>query len=191
MGPGGDTLGVVGVVVGTDGSRAAAAAVRHAARIARDCGAALHVVASSRGPSGETIRAAAAVAHEQGIPARLHALRMPLSAALLEVAEREQAEMIVVQSSGAEMMLRRLSPPDHRGADRLGRSSVFVLDGEGVVGRPEPMAIRIDRSRRGLRLYVCRLRVHRSRAGEFLLDGLRRGRRVGSLDAGVLLLAAG
>src|SRR5438309_2388906 len=112
------------IVVGTDGSLTADRAVRRAADLARMCSARLHLVSAYRppgdmaliGPMGmavaagteEEVRAEVeamlqAVGKEiaaEGVSVSLHASAGHAADAILDVAEREQADLIVVGNRG-------------------------------------------------------------------------------------------
>lgn len=117
-----------GIVVGTDGSETAAKAVRRAADLAAATGATLHLVSGFRLPSramaavpegglvvaeagGEWDTDAAAGVLQMlaeiadgltGIETRTHAVPMAAVESLLEVADREGADLIVVGSRGMQ-----------------------------------------------------------------------------------------
>jgi len=110
------------IVVGTDGSETAAAAVAHAARLAGEHGAELHVVTAFPAPSGwigvgaagvgftldDVDRADAemkaildqAAASCNGVKPQLHAVSDEPAAAIIATAEAEDADLIVVGSRG-------------------------------------------------------------------------------------------
>jgi nucleotide-binding universal stress UspA family protein len=111
------------IVVGTDGSRTAQGAVRHAVELARVTGATLHVVsahqvamglagAAEMGPTGlDPIRAAAdaaaaaidrakAEADLAKVPVQTHEPTGAAAAALIDVAKATSADVIVVGSRG-------------------------------------------------------------------------------------------
>jgi nucleotide-binding universal stress UspA family protein len=114
------------IVVGTDGSKTAERAVRRAAELARLCSARLHVVTAYRpatdmaliGPMGAAVTDSADEPAPADIDAMLQALQEELSAdglsvtvhavpgraadALLDVAEAEDADAIVVGNRGVQ-----------------------------------------------------------------------------------------
>src|SRR5947209_581419 len=86
------------IVVGTDGSQTAAAAVGHAEAIARAFGAPLHVVSAGRtGVDRLLERVAAGI---EGIDVATHARAGDAASALLEVAEQVGAQLVVVGNRG-------------------------------------------------------------------------------------------
>ena len=112
------------IVVGTDGSKTAKAAVDHAAHIAYLSSATLHLVCAVRLPSRSALMAPefATVAHTadvdaeragkemldalasklraDGLAVRTHVSVEPPSAAICKVAEAERADVIVVGNKG-------------------------------------------------------------------------------------------
>ena len=114
------------IVVGTDGSATAARAVRKATEIARLCSASLHLVTGYHlphdmavvGPMGmalgveseDEVRSdvegmLASLAKEiaaEGLRVSVHATPGRASDAILDVAEREQADLIVVGNRGVQ-----------------------------------------------------------------------------------------
>jgi nucleotide-binding universal stress UspA family protein len=114
------------IVVGTDGSKTADRAVRQATELARLCAARLHVVTAYRpstdmaliGPMGAAVADAADEPVPADIDAMLQALKKELSAeglsvtvhgvagraadAILDVAEAEDADVIVVGNRGVQ-----------------------------------------------------------------------------------------
>jgi nucleotide-binding universal stress UspA family protein len=114
------------IVVGTDGSVTAQRAVRKAAEVARLCSAALHLVTGYRpsqgmavvgpmgtalgGPSEDEVRAEVEgmlqslqkeIAAE-GVKVSVHAACGRATDAILDVADREQADLIVVGNRGVQ-----------------------------------------------------------------------------------------
>lgn len=199
------------IVVGTDGSPSAAAAVHAAARLARDRGATLHVVAAcpraaEHAPEAwSVLKEVDHAIRRTGIRIRLHAIADRPSSALCQVAALVRADLIVVGNRGTEWVLRTLQRPICERVKQRAPCQVMVVDtrahwmidedGERVpplaLAHAEPMAVRIDHSRRGPRLYLGGLRLHHGLTGELLvLDGLRRrGRlRIAELLAGLLLM---
>ena len=114
------------IVVGTDGSVTAHRAVRKATELARLCSAALHLVTGYRppqdmavvGPMGmalggpsedrvrceveDMLRSLQKEIASEGVTARLHAAPGRATDAILDVAEREQADLIVVGNRGVQ-----------------------------------------------------------------------------------------
>ena len=116
------------IVVGTDGSKTAEIAVQHATVLAKSSGATLHIVhafqpvsinvaalsASSGGPvvdleplnhaitesAHSTCARAGAGAEDEGVTVELHAVNADPCAALISVAEKVDAELIVVGNRG-------------------------------------------------------------------------------------------
>ena len=91
-----------GIVVGTDGSSRATHAVEEAIRLAKALDGDLHVVSASEslGSSESAVAAAAAEAADQDVNAITHALQDDPVDALLDVAEKNDAAIIVVGSKG-------------------------------------------------------------------------------------------
>lgn len=140
------------IVVGTDGSAAAHAAVTRAAELAALTGADLHVVSAYKVP-GQSYAAAGAVEamvalpvtdseiHEQvetmlaalardlereGVTAVTHARTGSAAQALLDVAEDHQADLIVVGSRGMEGA-RRLLGSVPNSVSHHARCSVLIV----------------------------------------------------------------
>jgi nucleotide-binding universal stress UspA family protein len=109
------------IVVGTDGSETATAAVRHAAQLARRVQARVHVVTGYQPPTGAHLAAGAGAAEavwalqpdmdallerageivrEHGVEFEVHARNSDPADALIAVAEQEDADLIVVGSRG-------------------------------------------------------------------------------------------
>ena len=108
------------IVVGTDGSDTAAAAVTRAIQMARDAGAELHLVSAYKpdGGAGWAAMAGASVAVDPrkdaeaileraagmvrggGVTVETHAIPGPPAGALIEVARADDADCIVVGSRG-------------------------------------------------------------------------------------------
>lgn len=115
------------IVAGTDGSATAEEAVRHAAALARLCGAKLHIVSAYRSVSSTSTLAPEAMAYgmldpkwekelideiqgmlektrvtlfEQGLNVETHAVAGDPSDAILDLAEQIGADVIVVGSRG-------------------------------------------------------------------------------------------
>jgi nucleotide-binding universal stress UspA family protein len=114
---------VKAIVVGTDGSETAHQALREAGDLARSTGAKLHIVSAyvpaagahvggSEGPEraqwfvgpdvqvDTVLDSAAGDMHARGVEAECHARKGDPAAALLQVAEEEGADMIVVGNKG-------------------------------------------------------------------------------------------
>jgi nucleotide-binding universal stress UspA family protein len=114
---------VKAIVVGTDGSETAEQALRQAGDLARSTGAKLHIVSAYSPAAGARVSGtesperadwlvgpdvqvdtvldnAAGDMHARGIEAEVHARRGDPADALLEVAEEEGADMIVVGNKG-------------------------------------------------------------------------------------------
>jgi nucleotide-binding universal stress UspA family protein len=113
------------IVVGTDGSETAADAVRQAVDLARDVGAKIELVSAYEPVSSQrlgaerrqapedlqwtinpredvdaTLEAAAAVAREANIEVTTHARQGDPADAILDVAEEQEADLIVVGNKG-------------------------------------------------------------------------------------------
>src|SRR4051794_9603214 len=111
------------IVVGTDGSETAQQALREAGDLAKSTGAKLHIVsayvpaagtrlAGSEGPEraqwvvgpdvqvDSVLDEAAGAMHARGVDTECHARKGDPADALLEVAEQERADMIVVGNKG-------------------------------------------------------------------------------------------
>lgn len=111
------------IVVGTDGSATAEEAVRQAAQLARTCGAKLHVVTAYRSieslylapevvpaaihdlvnpleDAKRTAEEAAAKVRAEGLDVEIYTAAGDAASALIEVAEGEQADLIVVGNRG-------------------------------------------------------------------------------------------
>jgi nucleotide-binding universal stress UspA family protein/GNAT superfamily N-acetyltransferase len=99
------------IVVGADGSETGGKAVGVALRLAADLGAGLHVVSASgalQAPSdAEAVLAAATrAARAEGLEAVTHARRDDAAEALIAVAQEQDADLLVVGSSGMSRALR-------------------------------------------------------------------------------------
>lgn len=92
------------IVVGTDGSSGATRAVKEAIRLAKALDGELHIVSASKPPdaSESALAATAATAAEEGVNAVTHALDADPVDALLDVAEKSDAGIIVVGSKGMQ-----------------------------------------------------------------------------------------
>jgi nucleotide-binding universal stress UspA family protein/L-amino acid N-acyltransferase YncA len=105
------------IVVGTDGTETAAFAVDNAGELARTLGCTVHLVASRRPllddrvPIEEHLRAAALSLKARGVDVEVHLLRGDPALAILYVALREAAGLVVVGSppDGASTALLPLS----------------------------------------------------------------------------------
>jgi nucleotide-binding universal stress UspA family protein len=99
------SLGAFGggsIVVGTDGLSGALPAVREAIRLAKALESELHIVSLFKPPHSQEagVAEAAAEASGQGIGATAHLLRTDPVAALLDVAKKHDAAIIVVSDKG-------------------------------------------------------------------------------------------
>jgi nucleotide-binding universal stress UspA family protein len=92
------------IVVGTDGSPAARAAVRAGLELLRPGGEGLAVVCAyapaARAEAEATLEAAASVAHARGVPVRTYAREGDPADAILDVAEERGADLVVVGHRG-------------------------------------------------------------------------------------------
>jgi nucleotide-binding universal stress UspA family protein len=92
------------IIVGTDGSERAAAAVEEAASIAKATGANVHVVRAVSGPGGdpegEAERAAETLRGEGVSDVETHVIREDASEALINAADQHGADLIVVGNKG-------------------------------------------------------------------------------------------
>jgi nucleotide-binding universal stress UspA family protein len=111
------------VVVGTDGSARATRAVKEAIRLAKALDGELHIVSSSQQPdcAESAVAAAAAEAAAQDLAATTHALHDDPADALLDVAEKSNAAIVIVGNKGLHADERELfgNVPDklsHTGA---------------------------------------------------------------------------
>lgn len=127
------------IVVGTDGSSSAMRAVGEAIRLADALDGELHVVSASQPPDSPepALPAAAAEAADRGVSAITHTLQDDPVDALLDVAEKNDAAIIVVGSRGMKAGEReRLgNVPDklsHKGAFSV--LLVFTADASGSDG---------------------------------------------------------
>ena len=118
------------IVVGTDGSETAMRAVQHAADLARATGARVHLVSAYKPLTGVHIAAgagipeiaaldieptvhvnsildqAAAIFRMQGVEVETHACKGDPASALLDIADAQQATMIVVGTKGMDSARR-------------------------------------------------------------------------------------
>jgi nucleotide-binding universal stress UspA family protein len=90
------------IVVSTDGSSGATRAVKEAIRLSKALDVELHIVSISKPPDSpeSALAAAAAEAADQGVNAITHALHDDPADALVDVAEKNDAAIIVVGSKG-------------------------------------------------------------------------------------------
>jgi nucleotide-binding universal stress UspA family protein len=93
------------IVVGTDGSDRAGLAVKESIRLAKALGGELHIALSYKGLADRqhpdaALEEAAASARAEGVIATTHASELDPTDALLDVAERADAAMVVVGSKG-------------------------------------------------------------------------------------------
>jgi nucleotide-binding universal stress UspA family protein len=136
------------IVVGTDGSDTAAAAVRHAFQLARATGATVHVVTAwSRVPSlvmsagsalgpqvptddGEWVTRLHRDIREEGeaygVPTTTHAVEDAPSRALLELARQLDADLLVVGNQGMAGLRGKLGSVPNTVAHRA-RCAVLVV----------------------------------------------------------------
>ena len=135
------------IVVGTDGSGTAQRAVEEAARLAEAVGCELHVVSAFEPLRGAHVRSegaakvgtlapdakvqgvveeAAASARFKGVATSSHALTGDAADALMEVAEREGAELIVVGNRGMHGVKRVLGSVPNK-VSHQARCSVLIV----------------------------------------------------------------
>jgi nucleotide-binding universal stress UspA family protein len=132
-------LGGGSIVVGTDGSSGAARAVTEAIRLSRALDGGLHIASISE-PSDSPesgLAAAAAEAAGQGVKAITHVLHGDPATALLDVAEKNDAAIIVVSSKGMHADEREwfgniADKISHKGASSV--LIVFTGDASGSDG---------------------------------------------------------
>ena len=136
------------IVVGTDGSETAQRAVYEATRLAQAVGAELHVVSAFE-PAGARIAGAPegaakvwaiapdaavealvgealATVRESGVEAKSHTVKGDAADALLEVADRVKADLIVVGNRGMHGMARVLGSVPNKVSHRA-RCSVLIV----------------------------------------------------------------
>lgn len=141
------------IVVGTDGSETAQRAVGEATRLAKAFGAQLHLVSAYeplRGtkivgaPEGAAkvwavapdakvqgiIEEAMAGARMAGVEVKSHTLTGDPADALLEIAEREKADLIVVGNNGMHGMTRVLGSVPNKVSHRARRTVLIVATDE-------------------------------------------------------------
>jgi nucleotide-binding universal stress UspA family protein len=137
------------IVVGTDGSETAARALGEAARLAKAMGAELHIVSAYEPVRGariagapkraaevwavapdSTVQAvveeAVAGARTHGVTAKSHTLTGDAADALVQVAELEQADLIVVGSQGMHGAKRVLGSVPNK-VSHQARCSVLIV----------------------------------------------------------------
>lgn len=136
------------IVVGTDGSDTATEAVKRAAALAADWGAALHVVSAhtphkakvavGAGPEAaqwvadpdykvdSVLERAVTLAKTGGIEPKIHAPKGDPADALMEVAEREGADLIVVGNRGMTGARRLLGSVPNKVTHHAGCSVLVV-----------------------------------------------------------------
>jgi nucleotide-binding universal stress UspA family protein len=127
------------IVVSTDGSSGATRAVKEAIRLSKALDVELHIVSISKPPDSpeSALAAAAAEAADQGVNAITHALHDDPADALVDVAEKNDAAIIVVGSKGMHAGEREWfgNIPDkisHKGAFSV--LIVFTEDASGSDG---------------------------------------------------------
>jgi nucleotide-binding universal stress UspA family protein len=121
------------IVVGTDGSQTATEAVRRAAELAKSCGARVHLVSAHKPMAWAQVSTGATVVPEvaqwalspdakvdavldeaaglirmNGVEVELHAPTGDPAEALIEVAEQQRADLVVVGNRGMESKKRFL-----------------------------------------------------------------------------------
>jgi nucleotide-binding universal stress UspA family protein len=137
------------IVVGTDGSQTAERAVAEATRLAKALGSELQVVSAYeplRGarivgaPEGEAkawavapdakvhgvVEEASATARMSGVAVKAHAITGDPADALLEIADRERADLIVVGNRGMHGVTRVLGSVPNKVSHRA-RCSVLIV----------------------------------------------------------------
>jgi nucleotide-binding universal stress UspA family protein len=142
------------IVVGTDGSSTAQRAVAEATRLSKALGSALHVVAAYEPVRGVRIEgspegaktgapllpdsqvqtivdAAAAAVRISGVDVKSHTVTGDPAGALIEVAEQENAGLIVVGSCGMHGVKRVLGSVPNKVAHRA-RCNVMIVATEGA-----------------------------------------------------------
>lgn len=141
------------IVVGTDGSDTARRAVEEAARLADAVGGQLHVVSAFEPAGGRIAGApegaakvwaiapdsevealvgeALASVRESGVEAHSHTVKGDPADALLEVAERVKADLIVVGNRGMHGMGRVLGSTPNKVSHRARCSVLIVATNDG------------------------------------------------------------
>ncbi len=141
------------IVVGTDGSETARRAVAEAAALAKALGAKIHLVSAfepQRGlriagaPEGAArvwdvkpdvavqsiVEQAGAAVRMSGVEVELHTIKGDPADALLELAEREKAELIVVGNRGMHGMTRVLGSVPNKVSHHASCSVLIVCTDE-------------------------------------------------------------
>ena len=137
------------IVVGTDGSESAKRAVGEATRLAEALGATLHVVSAYEplrgarivgapegaakvwkvGPDDQVmsiVEQATAAVRLRGVTVQAHTLTGDPADALLDIAEREHADLIVVGSRGMHGVRRMLGSVPNKVSHRAGCHVLIV-----------------------------------------------------------------
>jgi nucleotide-binding universal stress UspA family protein len=143
------------IVVGTDGSPTAQRAVQEATRLAKELGSALHVVSAfepvrgarvAGNPEGagavvsadvgvqSIIDEAAAGVRMNDVAVKTHTVTGDPADALIEVAEREQAELIVVGSCGMHGVGRVLGSVPNKVSHRARCHVLIVATEDAATG---------------------------------------------------------
>ncbi len=141
------------IVVGTDGSETAQRAVAQACALAKALGGELHLVSAyepvrgariAGAPEGaakvweikpdaavqSVVEEAAATARVSGVEVKVHTVVGDAADALLEVAEREKADLIVVGNRGMHGMTRVLGSVPNKVSHRASCSVLIVSTNE-------------------------------------------------------------
>jgi nucleotide-binding universal stress UspA family protein len=131
------------IVVGTDGSSGAVRAVKRAVRLSKALDGELHIASSSEpsDSSESALTAAAAEAADQGVKPITHEFDGDPAAALLDVAEKNDAAIIVVNSKGMHADEREwfgniADKLSHKGAT----SVLIVFSGNGSGSEGDAMS---------------------------------------------------
>jgi nucleotide-binding universal stress UspA family protein len=117
------------IVVGTDGSSGATLAVNEAIRLSKALGGEVHIVSSAA--AAESALAAAAA---EGVDATAHAHEGDPADALLEVADKNEAAIIVVGSKGMHVDERERFGNVADKLSHKGTVSVLIVSADGVGG---------------------------------------------------------
>jgi nucleotide-binding universal stress UspA family protein len=124
------------IVVGTDGSSEATRAVKEAIRLSKALDGELHIVSAAKPPdsSEPALAAAAAEASDQAVNAITHASHDDPADALLDVAKKNNAAIIVVGGKGMHVDERERfgNIPDK--ISHKGTSSVLIVFSGGASG---------------------------------------------------------